>query len=255
MSQFQPGLCSVTLKDYSVGDVVATASRLGLSAIEWSSRAHIKPGDVAGAAQARQLCEQNHILPVSYGCYLRGVPDEEEEVGAVIATARELGADNLRVWAGNELPGKTSATDWMYCVNRLREYADLAGEAGMTLGFEFHVGTLTDTPQSTIDLIDCVRRPNLFTYWQPRPRFFDVDKALKELTEVHLHLSHLHVFYGDHMFEQFPLKDGAAYWQRLLGGVSPSPKWSKPSFAFLELVRDWKIEQLEADATVLREII
>ena len=51
MSVLTPGICSVTLRNSNIEDVVGVVSAARLAGIEWSSQAHVL--DAATALQAR----------------------------------------------------------------------------------------------------------------------------------------------------------------------------------------------------------
>src|SRR5689334_25420235 len=98
------GVCSVTLRACSIDDVVAVAAGAGLECIEWGGDVHVPPGDLAAARHARQTTLAAGLRVASYGSYWRCSGD----FGPVLATARELGAPRVRIWAGET--GSADAT-------------------------------------------------------------------------------------------------------------------------------------------------
>jgi hypothetical protein len=98
------GLCSVTLRALSVEEVVAVTAGAGLECIEWGGDVHVSPGDLAAARRAREATLAAGLRVASYGSYWRCAGD----FAPVLATARELGAPRVRIWAGET--GSADAT-------------------------------------------------------------------------------------------------------------------------------------------------
>ncbi len=91
------GLCSVTLRACSIEEVVAIAAGAGLECIEWGADVHVPPGDLEAAARAREATRAAGLRVASYGSYWRCAGPFEP----VLASARELGAPRVRIWAGD----------------------------------------------------------------------------------------------------------------------------------------------------------
>ena len=134
------GLCSITFRDLSADDVVALAAEAGLAGIEWGADRHVPPGSDAGSVAGR--CADAGLACPSYGTYLFAGRASATEVDAACATAVELGATNLRVWA----PDEAGAAD-------VADIADQAADRGLTVSLEFHPGTRTETAASTLALL------------------------------------------------------------------------------------------------------
>jgi len=251
--KYLPGLCSMTLRGETAEGVVKIAKRLFLQGIEWSSKLHAPPGDLLRAEAIRKICHDEGVSAPSYGCYFRA-DDEHESVAGIVESALALGAKNIRVWAGSKASSASSEDEYEAVASRLRSFCLTAKRAGLTVGLEYHVGTLADEATGVMALIDAVGTDNLYTYWQPRPRFFDVMAAKNEIIVVNKKLSHLHVFYGDHQFEQFSLESGLNYWRDILFAAQPG-EFLDPPYAFLEGVRGHSIDQLERDAAVLLRLL
>ncbi len=65
------GLTSVTFRNKSAEEVVEYCKMCGLSAIEWGSDVHVKPGDLKQAETVRKITENSGITACSYGSYYR----------------------------------------------------------------------------------------------------------------------------------------------------------------------------------------
>ena len=235
----RPGLCSITFRDLAVDDVVALAAEAGLAGIEWGADRHVPPGSDAGSVADR--CADAGLACPSYGTYLFAGRAAVDDVDAACATAVELGATNLRIWA----PDEAGAAD-------VADIADRAGGRGLTVSLEFHPGTRTGTAASTLALLAEVDRPNLFTYWQPDPGLSRAD-ALAEHAAVTGHLSHLHVFtWGPGGFvDRRPLADGVDLWQPVLAAEGTG-RWGHDRWAFLEYVPGDDPACLVGEASTLR---
>jgi 3-dehydroshikimate dehydratase len=234
-----PGLCSVAFRSLDALAVIRLALENNLQAIEWGSDVHLPVGDNEAARLIRSACADAG-LTVSYGSYFTaGRPADAGEVSAVIETAHELGAGNVRVWA-----------DGPEVVDDLRAICAVASSAGMTVSVEYHPGTCTENAASTNDLLDKVQAENLRTYWQPDPTL-PIASALDDLEAVLPRLSHLHVFSWEPDYARCPLDAGEDLWTAALLRVGDDVPNSPPHTAFIEFVRDDSPEQLQADAATL----
>jgi len=251
--RFVPGLCSVTLRTLSVDDVARLASECELHAIEWGADVHVRPGDVAARSRARAATAAAGCRVASYGSYLfaAGVPTGAE-ILATLDTAVELGAPNVRVWAGF---GVEVGTDhYAALVNGLRFGCGEAGLRGLTLGLEFHGGTPTATVLGTLGLMDAVDAANLFTYWQPpywrAPTAPESNAA--EVIALSARLSHLHVYEWAGPEDRRPLAEGADRWLAVLAAATDARGWHGERVALLEFVTGDDPEALRRDAATLR---
>ncbi|MDN6302326.1 MAG: sugar phosphate isomerase/epimerase [Brachybacterium sp.] len=250
----RPGLCSVTFRDLAVETVVNQAAAAGLECIEWAGDAHVPPGDVAAAEQARALTEQAGLAVASYGSYLRFVGSDEEvrtEGGAVLAAARALGAPRVRVWAFRTGSAEASAAQRSTLVHRIREFADHAAADGIDVGLEFHGRTLTDEIDSTLRLLAEIDHPRVFSYWQPH-QGMPADQALETLRRVLPDTSTIHVFSWWPRHERLALAERSELWERafaLLAAVGADRD------ALLESVPEDDPALLRREADTLRALI
>ena len=231
-----PGLCSVTFRSLDAATVARHAADCHLRAIEWGSDVHVPVGDLTAARGARTICGDLGLVVASYGSYLSaGRIGGVGEVRAVLDTAAELGASNVRVWAH----GAAAAAD-------LSTICAEAQDRGLAISLEYHPGTATETAASTNSLLDTALGDNLSTYWQPDPSLAPA-AALAELEAVLPRVSHLHVFWWQPDYTRLPLADGGDLWLpalRLASGTTGR-------VALIEFVRDDDPVQLRADASAL----
>ena len=279
MSQLIPGLCSVTLRALTIDDVVRLADETDLRAVEWGGDVHVPPGDAAAAHRARVAASAANVTCASYGSYLLadgdGTPDT---VSRVLDAAVALSAPNVRVWApfGVE-PGSPRTGE---VVDALQAVSAAAAARGLTVGVEFHGGTLTATADSATALLDAVGASNLWTYWQP-PYWLPARAATADAAEVSMlgpRLSHVHVYEWATALDRRPLAEGEQRWRavfRALGGtdvalpgapagcdvrghsdrVSHNPGNPVPRVAFLEFVADDDPDALRRDAKFLHRLL
>src|SRR4051794_39541943 len=159
------GLCSVTLRACSIEEVVSVAAGARLECIEWGADVHVPPGDLDAARRARDATAAAGLRVASYGSYWRC----EGDFAPVLASASELGAPRVRIWAGSS-------------DSSLPEVAAAAREAAQAIdvAFEFHGGTLTEDIDTALEL---VRRSGVPCYWQP-PQDMADDEALTGLRRL-----------------------------------------------------------------------
>lgn len=258
-SSIRAGLCSVTLREMEVPQVVEVARRANLAGIEWGADVHVPPGNGGAIAMARRATEAAGLAIPSYGSYLNPA-STDEDIDAVLRSAVALGAPNVRVWAGGKEPelvdGRWTHEDWDGAVTALANMASAAALHDLTLSLEFHGWTLTHRGGAAAQLVADTGAPNLYTYFQPNywdePIVGDPTAQVSELTPILGDLSHLHVYWWPTLGERAPLADGAAVWGALLDAEPASvTRWSADRWAFLEFVDGDTPQQVEADAATL----
>lgn len=247
---WQPGLCSVTLRDHPAEVVIDIAAGAGLTAIEWGADRHAPPGDHRLAARLAAATTAAGLTTASYGSYLFAPRATDRAVEEVMDTALALGAPHVRVWTDRVGPDPDPAVR-VAIVSQLVAVAEAAADRALAVSLEFHPGTLTETAAATLALLDEVGAPNLFTYWQP-PTGLPVAELLASWHEVQARVSHLHVFRWHSYEDRQPLAEGADLWPGVLGPPPVEVRWSAPRVAFLEFVRGDEPAQVVADAAVLR---
>lgn len=184
------GLCSVTFRASSPTEVIGYASDAGLASIEWGTDTHVPLGDRRLAADVGRQTRDAGLAVASLGSYFHC---ESREVAALLDTAQSLGASRVRVWAGVRGSDESSRAERHLVTANLRETALQASDRGIEVALEYHGGTLTDTLESTLALLDDVGLPNVSTYWQPR---VDAGAAVacEELLSLGSWVSTVHVF-------------------------------------------------------------
>jgi sugar phosphate isomerase/epimerase len=247
-----PGLCSVTLRARTVDEVARLAAECDLRAVEWGADVHVPPGDDGAVARTRAASAAADLTVASYGSYLfaAGVAARDERA-AVLDTAAALGAPNVRVWAG--LGIEPGGPGYPPLVDGLAAFAADAASRGLTVGLEYHGGTVTATLAGTRALLDALAAlgaPNVSTYWQPpywrAPTTPAADAA--EVATLGGRLSHLHVYEWAGPEDRRPLADGTARWAAVLDAVRAV---GGDRVAFVEFVPGDDPDNVRRDAATL----
>jgi 3-dehydroshikimate dehydratase len=241
----------VTLRRLPRDAVLDLAARAGLACVEWGGDIHVPAGDPATAARAAAESRDRNVRVASYGSYFRAGPHGAGQFAPVLASALALGATRIRIWAGDTASAQASAEQRRAVVDACRAAAARAADAGVRLAFEYHRGTLTDTAESTVRLIEEVGHPAVSTYWQPPVGLGD-DDALAGLRQVLPWVSAVHVFSWWPSTERLPLDERADLWRRVFGLLHGT---GRPYDALLEFVPGDSPERLVADARTLARLV
>ena len=243
-----PGLVSVTLRSLSVTEILALVAEAGLRAIEWGGDVHVPVGNLAHAHDVGRWTRDAGLIVSSYGSYHRLGQGAEFE--PVLKTALALGAPTIRVWAGTQGSAEASQAYRQTVAQELHQVAEMADREGVAIGLEFHGGTLTDTVDSTLALLEASDFPQAKTYWQP-PHGLTEAERLDGLQRLGTRVSNLHVFHwtpeGDKQVRH-PLADGRALWEKRLALVAELPG---DRYALLEFVQGDDPRQVVADGKTL----
>ncbi|MEM1165494.1 MAG: TIM barrel protein [Planctomycetota bacterium] len=253
---FTPGLVSVTFRHLSAQSVVELAARCGLRAMEWGGDVHVPHGDTATARAVRRMTLDRGLTCEAYGSYFRAgsTRPDAPSITEVVDTAAALGARSVRVWAGERGSGEADAGYRSMVVDSLAAFADGAREADLEVTLEFHAGTLTDSPESALAVLDEIDRPNVRTGWQP-PVPLDVPARLETLRRVLDRVSTVHVFHWPTTSGEVvrrPLAEGAGEWRRYLQLLRSG---EREHALLLEFVPKDDPGELSSSAEVLRTLI
>ena len=254
----RPGLCSITLRQLPIGDVIETSIRAGVEGIEWGSDVHVPVGDANAAAEARARCDDAGIEVVSYGSYFgmqRVEADAATAMNAILDMTEMLGAPMVRIWTEFGISPESPAEDRARVSGITAAFAAAAATRDLLVALEFHPWCLTHTAASAVALLDDIAAPNLLTHWQPDPTI-PSDLARAELRTVLPRLAHVHTFFWGPggINERHPLADGEALWRPLLFDTAHAAVRAplRGRFALLEYVRDDAPEQFVEDVATLR---
>jgi 3-dehydroshikimate dehydratase len=187
------------------------------------------------------------LCVAAYGSYFRVGDPDAGDFEEIVDTAVALGAPTIRVWAGNRGSAESDDAHWAHIVAESRRIADSAGSAGLTVSYEYHRGTLTDTSESAQLLLRRVDHSAIRTYWQP-----SVDGASEYCAEglvaVMPYLSNVHVFQWQPGTTRHLLSAGTDIWRKyieILRGTAGD------HFALIEFVKDDLPAHFMLDAATL----
>jgi sugar phosphate isomerase/epimerase len=250
MGMIHSGLVSVTFRRLDAREIIRLAAAAGLAAIEWGGDIHVPHGDLEQARHVRRMTVDAGLVVASYGSYYRVGVAEPCPFETVLDTALALGAPNVRVWAGQKGSAEATAADRAAVVHDARHIAALAQKAGVSISFELHGQTLTDTTASARRLLETIAHDNVHTYWQP-PQRSQADDNVASIEALAPWLSNVHVFHWIWLgadIERRTLNAGAAAWRRYLRTILDIPG---DRYALLEFVRDDEPANLVQDAATL----
>jgi len=246
LADLTPGICSVTLRSHGIDDVVRISSDAGLAGIEWGTDVHVS--DAESAAHARKASEAAGLTVLSLGSYYRcGYFGDFDRI---LDLAAGLGAPRIRVWAGELGSAGASQEHFDAVAQDTRRIADLAAERGVAIAFEYHGNTLTDSPATTLDLLNRVNHANVGTYWQPAVGLSD-QQALDSLHQVLPHVVGVHCFSWGPEAERFPLRNRKLLWQTVTDVLRGN---GKDMDIMLEFVEDDLPDNVLNDAAFLHTI-
>ena len=249
MTEFVPGLVSVTFRQKTPEEVIVLAAQAGAIWLEWGGDIHVPPGDLAGAHTVGAMTREAGLVNAAYGSYYRvgAPPSPENDFAQTLASAKALGAPVIRVWAGQKSSADVGEAERGAILRDSQRICDMADMEDITVATEFHGGTLTDTVESTLKFIAETDRPNLRTLWQPLDSATPARRRW-ELEQLAPWLAHLHVYHGQ-PGNPGPLALGEAEWSACLKALMPL---DRPIGMLLEFVQEAVPEQFLADAAVLR---
>ena len=241
------GLVSITFRQLTPAQIIPLVKEAGLTAIEWGSDIHVPQTDLANARRVGEMTREAGLTVSSYGSYYR--LGAGQDFAPYLAAAVALGAPVIRVWAGTKESAAVDGDTFAAWAAEAKAISRMAAEKGVTVAFEYHHGTLTDTAASALALVRGVDEPNCRLYWQPefaKPQELILSDL--ELVAPYVELCHVFTWNPDH--SRRPLLDGKALWREYLFHI---PGWAdKP--LLLEFVPGDDPALLAREAASLREI-
>ena len=251
-----PGLVSKTFDHVKAEEVIKLVKDAGLIGIEWSGGNHLPAGDYSEAVRLSDLTKKAGLKVAAYGSYYRVGFDKLEEFTAFLETAKHLQAPTIRVWAGKRASSKADEKLWESIIRDSRSIASRAAEENISVAFEYHAKTLTDTNETAYELIRRIDHKNVFLYWQPLLPL-SVNERVQGLKNILPWLKNIHVFNWTLSSDQkqkirHPLEYGVEEWSKYLEVAGSSPG---NHYVLLEFVKDDASDQFFTDAGVLKSMI
>jgi NADH:flavin oxidoreductases, Old Yellow Enzyme family len=245
---FSTGIVSVTFRKLSVDAIISAAVDNKLAGIEWGGDIHIPPNDIENAKNVAMKCAENELKIFSYGSYY--ALGQDSDFTDILNTAIVLNTPNIRIWAGKKNSEDVTAGEWNQMVEETRVIADKLAEHNITLSFEYHGNTLTNTPESAVKLMTDVNRNNVKLYWQPN-QYKDVEWNKAALRMVLPYLTNVHVFNWNGN-EKLPLEDASKTWTEYINIIKADNKFHN---LLLEFVKDDSMANFEADSAALNKLL
>jgi sugar phosphate isomerase/epimerase len=157
MSDLSVGACTIALSDRPVEAALDAAAAAGADGVEIWGRDHAGDRSTERCRTVRASAAERGLDVPVYGSYLRagtdGVRDEAERE---LRVAGDLGADLVRVWAGDREYDDCGEVYWERVVADLGALADRAAERGLALTVERHGGSVTDDAAGAARLVEAV---------------------------------------------------------------------------------------------------
>lgn len=252
MNRLHSGLLSVSFRQLKVEEIIKLVAQAELTGIEWGGDIHAPHGDSAKARQVGTWTVEHGLKVVAYGSYYR-VGDKSPDAvpfEAVLDSAVALGAPTVRVWAGSVGSAKADPRIWDEVVTDSRRIAELAKDAGITVSYEYHANTLTDTADAASKLLRLASHSHLCTLWQPTVELSHAERLLG-LERILPMLGNVHVFHWEGR-ERRPLVEGADTWRDYFQCMATQ---SGERYAMLEFIKDDDPSQFLQDAKVLKRLL
>lgn len=204
------GLVSVSFRQLRAEAVIRLAAECRLSCLEWGSDIHVPVGDLEQARKIGRWTREAGLSICSYGSYycLQEATDSGQPFETVVETALALGAPDIRVWAGRPSTFKPYKGDRI--ITHALRAATIAEAAGLSISYERHAGTLTETNETYRRLLEDTPHPAIRALWQP-PMRGSLHESLEGLRTVLPRLHHIHVSHWES--EQLSLTRGEAFWR------------------------------------------
>jgi 3-dehydroshikimate dehydratase len=248
-----PGIVSATFRDKTADDILQASSACGLKAIEWSEHAHVFPGDEEGADHLYRKTIACGLQVAAYGSYFRLLEKEhpEQVFRESLISAKALHAPINRIWAGTLSSSEATSEYRARLAKEAKLISEMATGEGIKVALEWHRGTLTDTNESAILLLDEAAHPNLFCLWQPTPGLslkYRCD-GLSKLAARNK-LLNIHTYYWKEDIRR-PFSEGISEWSQYLAQIDHH----EDRYALMEFVMDSTFEQLTSDAMELKQLL
>ncbi len=239
------GLASVTFRKLSPARIIDLVVQGGLDGIEWGGDVHVPHGDLAAARQVRRMTLDAGLEVLAYGSYYRVGDDDPATFEPILSTAVELGAPTLRVWCGSRASADADSGYRGLVARDSRRIASLGAASGVFVAYEYHIGTLTDTPASARTLLETVAHENLGTYWQV---YGNAEQALHSLDTILPWLRNVHAYHTVEG-ERRLMAERREDWERYLRKIESS---GRDHAVMVEFVRDESPKIFLQEAETLR---
>jgi len=248
------GLVSITFREFSPEKIVEIVKEAQLESIEWGGDVHVPHGDLKTAEKVALLTRRAGLKVADYGSYYRVGESETEglKFSDVLATAKVLGAEVVRVWAGRKNSQDATAEYWKGVVSETVRIADAAEEEDVKISFEFHDGTLNNTAESSVRFLADINHRNVKTHWQPM-HGAGMERNCQSIEVLMPWIFAVHTFHWwPTLRDKHLLAEGESDWT---GYIEEFRNSGREIPFLLEFVKDGSVESFFADAATLKSWI
>lgn len=162
------GVCTISSKERSVSTIAEICGNLDIDGIELWGREHVGDGSPEACRTIAGVTAKHGLAIPVYGSYLRlGSSDFTKSMHSELVTAEALGADLIRVWAGEQEHQDCEEGHLEQVIADLRRLDDAAIDRGISVTVERHSGTVTNTTAGAEELISRTDSTNVGLNWQP----------------------------------------------------------------------------------------
>jgi sugar phosphate isomerase/epimerase len=164
----QVGVCTISAKSRPVESIIEYCGDLGVDGVEVWGEAHVGDGSAERCREIATAAADSGVAVPVYGSYLRpGGESFDAEFERELAIADRLGADLVRVWAGEQEYEDCDPEHWDRVVADLDRLGTAARERELAVTVERHAGTVTNATAGARKLIERVDSPAVGLNWQP----------------------------------------------------------------------------------------
>jgi len=253
-SNILSGLTSITFRDLDSKEIIDLAVKAGLNGIEWGGDIHVPHGNTKIASETRKMTVDAGLDVIAYGSYFFLGDSSRKKLNfkKVLDSAVALHAPVIRVWAGKIASASTDENYRNKIIEETKSIAKLAAEANIDIAFESHLNSLTDTGESSVDILKKIDMENVKSYWQPIPSLSD-EENLRKLNLIFPWIKNVHVFHWKNdNSTRLALSAGKEKWEKYFDDFSAI---KNDAYAIIEFVKNDSPEEFLADAETLKQLI
>ena len=212
------GLCTIAFREKPLEEVVNIAADYGFDGIEiWGKEPHMPPNfDAEYVQKVRAMVLAKGLSVSALGSYVNPLmPWYQRHLEEAFKIAQGLRTNLVRIWPGGG-PSKTISPDDKRMINfRLTSLTQWAQFRQLTLGLEMHNNNLSDSIDSTLELVKNVELPALKTYYQP---FFgsNGDDPYDAAQKLAPYIVNVHAQNADASGNGCPIADGVVDYAKVI---------------------------------------
>ncbi|HIE29621.1 TPA: sugar phosphate isomerase/epimerase [Candidatus Poribacteria bacterium] len=217
------GLCTIAFSELPLEDVLDIAGRYGFDGVEiWGKQPHTPSEyDEDYFRKIKEIADSKMLEIAAFGSYVNPLTDDyEQQMETALQITQILGSKLIRVWSGGGPSKSVRANDRRLITIRLKTVCQWAGINSITVATEMHNNNLTDTAETTLQLIQDVGLPGLKTYYQPCFRK-DADDFYECAKLVGPYVANVHAQNAKQLdngsFEACAIADGVVNYKKIVG--------------------------------------